>query len=38
MVLAVSRSTKENTDNCQQYLGTLTTSLMVNKVAKQKGE
>jgi TonB family protein len=38
MVLAVSRSTKDNTDNCQQYLGTLTTSLMVSKVAKQKGE
>jgi hypothetical protein len=37
-VLAVSRSTKDNSDDCQQYLGTLTASLIMSKIAKQKGE
>jgi len=34
----VKRSAKDNTENCQQYLATLTTSLRASKGARRKGE
>jgi len=38
IVLAMSRSAKDNTENCQQYLDTLATSLRARKSAIRKGE
>src|SRR5207245_889430 len=38
IVLAVKRSAKDNTENCQQYLATLTTRLRASKSARRKGE
>jgi hypothetical protein len=38
VVLAVNRSPQAHTENCKQYLDTLSTSLRASKSAKQKGE